>query len=252
MANIFNIQQDLIDIFNQIEDNYGEITPELEKALSIKEDEFRDKIQAYASVIRQLKFDIVCIKDEKARLDNLKSIKEKTIERLENIMRYAILQFGDESKSGSKFIDYGIGKISLRATESVELDDEALKSFTKRFVSYCNWLSYMNTFNQGEYTVKDAIDYCNKPNQNEELGLETNFTEEDLEQLGANIDLKINLKDIISSESGNKLMKAILDYNSEMKITPNIDKKELKDYIKNNATCPSFANLNVKQSVIIK
>ena len=30
MANIFNIQQELFDIFNQIEENEGELTPELE------------------------------------------------------------------------------------------------------------------------------------------------------------------------------------------------------------------------------
>ena len=53
MASIYNIQQDLLDIFDQIETNEGEITPELEEQLHISQDEFKDKIRSYTCVIHQ-------------------------------------------------------------------------------------------------------------------------------------------------------------------------------------------------------
>ena len=53
MASIYNIQQELLDIFNQIEENEGEITPELEEQLRISKDEFEDKIRSYTGVIHQ-------------------------------------------------------------------------------------------------------------------------------------------------------------------------------------------------------
>ena len=54
------------------------LTPELEESLKITQDEFKDKIQAYTAVVKQLEVDLAAIKDEKARLDSLKKSKEKT------------------------------------------------------------------------------------------------------------------------------------------------------------------------------
>ena len=44
MNNIFGISQELEDIFYQIEENGGEITPELEERLAITEDKLHDKL----------------------------------------------------------------------------------------------------------------------------------------------------------------------------------------------------------------
>ena len=38
MSNIYNIQQDLLALFGAIEDNEGDLTPELEEALAIKQE----------------------------------------------------------------------------------------------------------------------------------------------------------------------------------------------------------------------
>ena len=254
MANIFNIQQELFDIFNQIEENEGELTPELEESLKITQDEFKDKIQAYTAVVKQLEVDLAAIKDEKARLDNLKKSKEKTIERLKNVMRDAIMYFGETSKSGIKFIDYGTGKVSLRKSESVELDDDKLKAFTNRFISYFNWLRYQNTFDQTEFDCKEITDYCNQAHGNDfdEDAILPDFTEDDMAKIQADLDFRISLKDMISTEEGRTLMRAILNYNTIINAKPVIDKKSLKDEIKETSVCPTFATFVTKQNIIIK
>ena len=254
MANIFNIQQELFDIFNQIEENEGELTPELEESLKITQDEFKDKIQAYTAVVKQLEVDLAAIKDEKARLDSLKKSKEKTIERLKNVMRDAIMYFGETSKSGVKFIDYGTGKVSLRKSESIELDDDKLKAFTNRFISYFNWLNYQNTFDQTEFDCKEITDYCNQAHGNDfdEDAILPDFTEDDMAKIQADLYFRISLKDMISTEEGRNLMRAILNYNTSVSAKPVIDKKALKDEIKSTSVCPTFATFITKQSINIK
>lgn len=254
MANIFNIQQELFDIFNQIEENEGELTPELEKSLKITQDEFKDKIQAYTAVIKQLEVDLAAIKDEKARLDSLKKSKEKTIERLKNVMRDAIMYFGDTSKSGTKFIDYGTGKVSLRKSESIELDDDKLKAFTNRFISYFSWLRYQNTFDQIEFNCKEITDYCNQSHGDnyDEDAVHPEFTEDDMSKIQADLDFRISLKDMITTEEGKSLMRAILNYNTAITAKPVVDKKAIKDEVKSDSIIPTFATYVVKQNVTIK
>lgn len=254
MASIYNIQQDLLEIFDQIESNDGEITPELEEQLRISQDEFEDKIRSYTGIIHQLECDLGAIKDEKARLDAIKKSKEKTIERLKQIMLEAIQMFGDTSKSGTKFIDYGTGKVSLRKSESVELDDDKLKVFTNRFISYFNWLRYQNTFDQTELDCKEITEYCNKTHGNDfdEDTIAPDFTEDDMAKIQADLDFRISLKDIIATKEGRALMRAILNYNTVVSAKPIIDKKALKDEIKSTSVCPTFATFVTKQNVIIK
>lgn len=254
MASIYNIQQELFDIFNQIEENEGEITPELDEQLRISKDEFEDKIRSYTCIIRQLECDLGAIKDEKARLDAIKKSKEKTIERLKQIIVEAIQTFGNTSKTGTKFIDYGTGKVSLRKSESIELDDDKLKAFTNRFISYFNWLRYQNTFDQTEFDCKEITEYCNKANGNnfDEDAILPDFTEDDMVKIQADLDFRISLKDIITTEEGRALMRAILNYNTNVSAKPIIDKKALKDEIKSTSVCPAFATFVTKQNVIIK
>lgn len=254
MASIYNIQQNLLDIFNQIEENCGEITPELEEQLNISKDEFEDKIKSYTCVIHQLESDLCAIKEEKDRLDAIKKSKEKTIESLKRIMVEAIQLFGNTSKSGTKFIDYGTGKVSLRKSESIELDDDKLKVFTNRFISYFNWLRYQNTFDQTEFDCKEVTDYCNQAHGNDfdEDAILPNFTEDDMAKIQADLDFRISLKDMISTEEGRNLIRAILNYNTSISAKPVIDKKALKDEIKSTSVCPAFATFVTKQNVIIK
>lgn len=245
MASIYNIQQDLYAIITLIEENDGIVDEEILKALSITEAEFKSKVEAYTNVIKSLEADLNAIKEEKTRLDSLKKSKERTIERLSNVLKEAILTFGDTSKSGAMFVDYGTGKVSLRRSEVVELDDESLNCFAKTFTEYCNWVHYRNTFDQGEGTIEDLITYCI-----EHQGI--NFDEEDLANIDGDLNVRVNFKDLLSNEEGRHFIKSLLNYNVNFNAKPAIDKKAIKDSIKTDGVCPSYANLKTKQNIVIK
>lgn len=253
MASIFNIQQDLYAIFNSIEENEGEITPELEEALTIKREEFSTKIQGYVSYIKQLELDNKGIKEEIARLKDLQKSKEKTIDKLKKIMAMAINDFGDVTKSGTRFLDYGTGKVSIRKSDSIEVDEEGTKQFVNRFFRYFNWLHFTNTSNQQELDVKDIVDFCNKTKQDDEEDIvETNYTDDDLNNLQANLDFKVNLKDLITNPNGLKLINSLLDYKVLATIKPSVDKTEVKQEVKSSGEIPTFAKYVIKDNVIIK
>lgn len=253
MASIFNIQQDLYAIFNSIEENEGELTPELEEALTIKREEFSTKIQGYVAYIKQLELDNKGIKEEIARLKDLQKSKEKTIDNLKKIMTMAINEFGDITKTGTKFLDYGTGKVSIRKSDSIEVDEEGTKQFVNRFFRYFNWLHFTNTANQQELDVKDIVDFCNKTKQDDEEDVvETNYTDDDLNNLQANLDFKVNLKDLITNPDGLKLINSLLDYKVLATIKPSVDKTEVKKEIKSNGEIPTFAKYVIKDNVIIK
>lgn len=253
MASIFNIQQDLYSIFDSIEENEGEITPELEEALTIKREEFSTKIQGYVAFIKQLELDNKGIKEEIARLKDLQKSKEKTIDNLKKIMAMAINAFGDTNKSGTKFLDYGTGKVSIRKSDSIEVDEEGTKQFVNRFFRYFNWLHFTNTADQQELDVKDIIDFCNKNKQDDEEDIvETNYTDDDLTNLQANLDFKVNLKDLITNPNGLKLINSLLDYKVLATIKPSVDKTEVKKEVKSSGDIPTFAKYVIKDNVVIK
>ena len=253
MASIFNIQQDLYAIFNSIEENEGALTPELEEALTIKREEFSTKIQGYVAYIKQLELDNKGIKEEIARLKDLQKSKEKTIDNLKKIMAMAINSFGDTNKSGTKFLDYGTGKVSIRKSDSIEVDEEGTKQFVNRFFRYFNWLHFTNTADQQELDVKDVIDFCNKNKQDDEEDIvETNYTDDDLANLQANLDFKVNLKDLITNPNGLKLINSLLDYKVLATIKPSVDKTAVKKEVKSNGEIPTFAKYVIKDNVIIK
>lgn len=253
MASIFNIQQDLYAIFSSIEENEGEITPELEEALTIKKEEFNTKIKSYVGFIKQLELDNKGIKEEIARLKDLQKSKEKTIDNLKKIMAMAINDFGDTNKSGTKFLDYGTGKVSIRKSDSIEVDEEGTKQFVNRFFRYFNWLHFTNTANQQEVDVKDIVDFCNKTKQDDEEDVvDTNYTDDDLANLQASLDFKVNLKDLITNPDGLKLINSLLDYKVLATIKPSVDKTEVKKEVKSSGDIPTFAKYVIKDNVVIK
>ena len=54
MANIYNITTELEDIFLELEENGGELTPELEERLRITQDSLKDKLDGYRKAYTML------------------------------------------------------------------------------------------------------------------------------------------------------------------------------------------------------
>lgn len=255
MSNIYNIQQDLLALFGAIEDNEGDLTPELEEALAIKQEEFKDKIKSYSNVIKMLNTDIDAIKDEKDRLSELQKSKEKTIERLKKVMVEAIDEFGDSTKTGGKFIDYGTGKVSIKNTEAIDVDTDSVNRFMDRLSMFYKWQSDNNQMESNLIDTKELFDYINEKSVKEELeDVEVDkFTEQDISNLNASIDLEISVDNLISSEKGLKLLDALYKTGIMFKMKPKVNKTSIKQEAKGeNHFVPIYANIINNKSVIIK
>ena len=249
MANIYQIKQELLSIFDELEENGGELTPELKEQLNITQEEFRDKIESYSNAVKMLENDIIGIKAEKARLNDLQKSKEKTIERLKKIMIDAVELFGDTTKSGSKYLDYGTGKVSIRNTQVVEVEEDITDRFVNRFLTCLRWYQQNNQLDT--ITSSDVLEYCNSKSPNEEDEEITILSEEDIAQIKADINLDIPISELLTTERGMKLAKALAEY-SVFTCKSKISKTDIKANAKENHTMPVFAKLVDNQTLTIK
>ena len=76
--NIFNISRELEDIFLQIEENGGEITPELEERLAITEENLHNKLDSYRRVYSKFMSDAKTCKEEETRIAKLRKTRKSS------------------------------------------------------------------------------------------------------------------------------------------------------------------------------
>ena len=232
--NIWQIQQDLLSIFDELEENGGELTEELEEKLAISKENFKSKVEGYVNVIKQVKSDIAAIDQESKRLAELKKSKNAVIERLTKVLVPAIQNFGDVSKSGSAFVDYGTGKVSIRSTQKVELDDDKLDTISSEFNRALSFEAMMGAgSNRESFTFEDIIQRCKEHKSLNPIdgGLEDdsqNVTEEDIQNTVVDITFKSHIIDLMKGEGFN-LMKQLIMYNQSVSMLPKIDKTQLKN-----------------------
>lgn len=250
MANIYQIKQELLAIFDELEENEGLLTPELEDKLSITRESFTSKIKDYVNVIKTIQNDVAAIKAEKARLSDLQKSKEKTIDRLKRIMADAIDQFGDTTKDGGKFIDYGTGKISVRNSDVVDINEELINHFTNRYITALRWYKNNNQLQEGLVSASDLLDFANSNYGDEESEENIKLSMDDLINLKATINTDIQLDELLG-EKGFKLAKALIEY-GVFDITAKADKAQIKKDAKEHHIIPSYATLVQNKSITIK
>lgn len=232
--NIWEIQQDLLAIFDELEENGGELTEELEEKLAISQENFKTKVEGYVNVIKQIKSDIAAIDQESKRLAELKKSKNAVIERLTKVLVPAIQNFGDVSKSGSAFVDYGTGKVSIRNTQKVELDDDKLDAISSEFNRALSFEAMMGAgSNRESFTFEDIIQRCKEHKSLNPIdgGLEDDsqdVTAEDIQNTVVDITFKSHIIDLMKGK-GFDLMKQLIMYNQGVSMLPKIDKTQLKN-----------------------
>jgi hypothetical protein len=114
---IFQIEQNYNQLAEELIENGGELTPSLEEALAITEEQLQNKSVAYSFVIKQMDADVDTIDAEIKRLQALKKQREKASEYLKERIKHAMDTFQiDEIKTP-------LVKINFRKSETVEVDD---------------------------------------------------------------------------------------------------------------------------------
>ena len=112
--NLYEITREAQELAFLLESD--ELTPELEAALLINQDQLQAKAGNYAKVIANIQSDSDSIDAEIKRLKAMKDTKDRSISRLKEALRDAMLVSGIDKIESSLF------KLSLRRSEAVEVD----------------------------------------------------------------------------------------------------------------------------------
>ena len=115
MKTLLNIRREYTDLLSRIEEGEGELTPEVEQALSISQQELAEKSLAYIEFIGNLQAQNERIDDEVKRLQHLKRQNTQLLNFLQKGLVHAVQEFGT--------IRAGTHTIGLRHTEECVIED---------------------------------------------------------------------------------------------------------------------------------
>ena len=121
MSNItlYNITSEQLRINELLEELEGELTPEIEEALIINEENFLDKSEGYIESIAYFKAKQEAADVRIKEYQRIKRIAENAEKRLKERMQWAMEMMGRDK------VEVGLHKLSLRSSTAVNITDEA-------------------------------------------------------------------------------------------------------------------------------
>lgn len=245
MDSLYSIETRLLGIIEELEETGGEFTPEIEEALTITEQEFKQKLTNYCDCIAVLEAFNESAKCEKDRINKLQQSRKNIIEKLKERMKDAVLQFGDTGKTGNKTCDLPTRKLYTRNTTSVEVDDNLISIMLNCIIEYAkrvnNSLPVEGTEDENINKFIDIV---------KTLG-NVEITKNDVENLTFTITKKISAKELFENKP---LLRAIaIDNNipSTYILEKDIPAMQLKNKLSVGENI-TFAHLINKTSLTIK
>lgn len=250
--NIFDLKQDLIAIFDELEENGGELTPDIEKALTFTQSEATEQVHHFCDVVKLLKEDISLIDQEAKRLRDLKARKLKVIERITALVCDAIETFGTENKTGNKVIDWGTGKVSTRRTQSFNESDNAT-DIVKDLFDYFEWLNNNNQLDVVDKVDSNAFAQMLEKNVHYEKDIEPYenpivANDKELNNLDAKVEFNIPVSEIMNGK-GYEVIKRIVQFTKSYSYSPVVNKAAVKNDPTEMANLGSY---QTNKSLIIK
>ena len=114
---LYNIEQNYLTLVENLIENGGELTPELETELAITKQDLQNKGVCYGFIVKELEGNIDLIDLEIKRLNALKKPLVNSIDRLKNNLSQAMQMF-DVTELKTPLL-----KINFRKSESIEVTD---------------------------------------------------------------------------------------------------------------------------------
>lgn len=128
---MYQIRGEHLGLLKLIEEAEGELTPEIEQALALTEEEFEEKAVSYGFVVKSFEDVEEVLDKEIKRLTELKKKAAKRAETFKNRLDEAMRQFGFEKIKTETLT------LSYRTSKPVELvegfEDEFLKNVSVTF-----------------------------------------------------------------------------------------------------------------------
>lgn len=250
---IFDIDRELYALYDEIEEAGGEITPEIEEKLEINGQEMTNKVRSITNFINKLKADILAIKSESDRLAKLKKSKENTITGLTNLVLFAINKYGVEDKKGKKWIDWGTGKVSIRKSTNVELDDKKIDNLVDVLKTTIVNGIYTNTLHQSNCIDSQAILDAAIHNAQIEGEITNSEVEvEDMDDIIVNITIPVSMAKLLYGD-GYDLLANMGDVAREgWSFKPSVDKKAMKVKLTDEGCTSNIAKVVENENLTIK
>lgn len=126
MQSLYEISQDLLTIYSQLEESGGEITPDIEESLALNDQSFSTKALNYCKFIQSLKatanmFDL--------EIDRLRAKKERAAKLADTLKNNLA---GYMTLSGKDKVDLDLFKLSFRNSKAVSiLSEDIPEEFTR-------------------------------------------------------------------------------------------------------------------------
>ena len=253
MNSLYQISEELLAIFANIEENEGEVTEEELQSLEIKQEELNEKLASYKKAIRVWNADIDACKAEEKRLKDARTVKENRIEKLKNRMLNAVITFGYEGKPNAKgrtnhFYELPDGRMYTRTNESVELDENRLIILKNLIPVVCSE-SYRLDIIGNPLCSKEILDLVNEQLHIYYEGV-PDFTITDLNNIRFDYKDHVDIMELILSYSG-KLKNMGVDVTT-YSVDVSTDKQQLKLILNDPDKELTIAKIKETQSITIK
>ena len=252
---IWNIDEKLQNLIEEIEENGGEFTEEQEQELALTQEEFNNKVDSYCAIIDKYQSYADTCKNEKKRINEIQKVRENIITKLKNVLLNAVDKYGIIGKSNNKTFETATRKLFTKTLSSLNVDEERVNTLTKYFIDYVNEL-YVNGVLDGndEEVLTTIVNVINQIAKSE-LGDEYQpFNVNDVKSIKINFNIELELSDLLNRPT-------IIDYirNSTLvsDFTKNVSKDDVKflnsiEQDKENPQFVTIANFVNKTSLTIK
>lgn len=115
--NLFQIQQNLLELESRIYENDGEVSESDAILLDIAQSDLESKGRSYGFLIKKIDADVLAIDNEIARLQALKKPRINLQSRLKENISNAMIDFAVDK------IESATMKMNFRKSKSVQIDD---------------------------------------------------------------------------------------------------------------------------------
>lgn len=234
MASLYNISQDILTIYDKIDQQGGEILPEDEQVLMITREEFKDKLTGYNGYIGELNSNIDACKKEEARIKALRKSYEGRLDTTKKVVLNAVQQFGTQTKNGGYVIEFPTFKFSTRRSEVIVEDKLRLEYLEKELNRLIRELYNNGMLNPNiEWDIQGLCDTMNanikaEMEMNGEEAIFIPFTPMDLDLIDIEIVSKCKMSNIFKMDNG---VANIMAKGGVIKEEISIDKTCAKDYL---------------------
>lgn len=253
MASLYQISEDILRIFNDVENAEGEITDEQYDALCIKQEELKEKLDSYVKAIKSWEVDEKALKDEKKRFTDRQNVYKNRIERLKDAALKAVLAFGEHGKS-NMFIELPNFRLFSRSSKSVEINEERINIFMEEFERYIRELVGNGILYAAQDVSLEGILNCINANIRAAHGDNFEaFTINDLIAMKINISQTASIYDLFKSGKALTLYGEEPIYTKMENVTSKEDWKSVIDTVNmSNTNAPTMAKVVINTSLQIK